>query len=283
MLSADQVADYRRDGFLCLPGFVDPAACSELKLRAEELVDGFEPDDTVRSIFSTAEQTRTSDDYFLTSGDQVRFFFEPDAFGDDGELVQAQALSINKIAHAMHDLDEVFDAFSHSAALAEVAADIGFQQPRLLQSMYIFKQPHIGGEVTSHVDHTFLWTEPQSATGFWFAIEAATEENGCMWALPGGHEQPVRSRFRRADGGGGTTFDTFDEAPYPTEGLVPLEAGVGTLILLHGLLPHRSGPNRSSVSRHAYTLHAIEADAEYPADNWLQRRPDLPMRGFEPN
>jgi phytanoyl-CoA hydroxylase len=60
---------------------------------------------------------------------------------------------------------------------------------------------------------------------------------------------------------------------------VPLEAPRGTLVVLDGLLPHRSGPNRSDLPRHAYTLHAIDPRASYPADNWLQR-PDLPLRGF---
>src|SRR2546430_10370677 len=43
--------------------------------RAEELVRDFDPKGVV-SIFSTHEQTRTSNDYFLESGDKIRFFFE---------------------------------------------------------------------------------------------------------------------------------------------------------------------------------------------------------------
>ena len=144
--------------------------------------------------------------------------------------------------------------------------------------MYIFKQPGIGGEVICHCDHTFLWTEPQSVVGFWFAIEDATLENGCLWAIPGGHRIPVKSRFRRI--GSGTTTDVIDQTPYPTDELVPLEVEAGTLVLLHGSLPHWSAANTSDRSRHAYTLHVIEGGAEYPDDNWLQRAPDLPLRGF---
>jgi phytanoyl-CoA hydroxylase len=80
--------------------------------------------------------------------------------------------------------------------------------------------------------------------------------------------------------GDGTVFDTFDDEPYPNEGEVPLPAPKGTLILLHGLLPHRSNPNTSDRPRDAYTVHVIDGTAEYPADNWLQRDPSLPLRGF---
>ena len=76
-----------------------------------------------------------------------------------------------------------------------------------------------------------------------------------------------------------TTLDVMDPEPYPAEGLVPLEAARGTLVLLDGALPHRSGPNRSDKPRHAYTLHAIDRRARYLDDNWLQR-PSLPLRGF---
>ena len=63
--------------------------------------------------------------------------------------------------------------------------------------------------------------------------------------------------------------------------LQPLEVKKGTLIVLHGLLPHLSRENRSPKSRHAYTLHVIDASAQYPKDNWLQRSTELPLRGFQ--
>lgn len=267
MLTSDQLAAWERDGFLVVEDFVTPERCDELKARAEELIAGFDPD-TITSIFSTNEQTRTSDDYFLESGDKIRFFVE-----------EEDTRTVNKIGHALHDLDPVFDEFSRNPDLAEIAEDIGLQDPRLLQSMYILKAPHVGGEVTSHTDHTFLWTEPASVVGMWFAIEDATLENGCMWALPGGHRLPVRKRFRRSPDGG-TAFDVFEEAPYPSDGEVALPAKKGTLVLLHGLLPHRSDANRSDRPRDAYTIHVIDGAADYPADNWLQRDAALPARGF---
>jgi phytanoyl-CoA hydroxylase len=146
---------------------------------------------------------------------------------------------------------------------------LAIKEPALVQSMYIFKQPRIGGEVTCHQDSTFLYTDPPSVVGLWFALEDATIDNGCLWALPGGHLNGLKSRFVR-DPAGGTKFVRLNEEPWPDEGLVPLEVPAGTLILLDGMLPHLSRINRSDRSRHAYTLHFIDGACEYPAENWLR-------------
>jgi len=175
-LPADERAAFGHDGYLVIPGFLPDATCDALRERARALVDAFDPP-TV-SIFSTKEQTRTSDDYFLGSGDDIRFFFEEEAFLPDGSLRQEKAHSINKIGHALHTLDPVFAALSQSPPVLAVIRDLGMGKPRQLQSMYIFKNPFIGGDVACHQDATFLFTEPTSVAGLWFALEDATTENG---------------------------------------------------------------------------------------------------------
>ena len=277
-LTSGQRDKFAGEGFLVIPNFVSAAWCAALRARAEELVESFDPREAV-SIFSTREQTRTSDDYFLESGDKIRFFFEEDAFLPDGTLKQSKQRSINKIGHALHDLDPVFNRFSRTPEIARLVVDLGIENPLLLQSMYIFKQPNIGGEVTCHQDATFLYSEPPHVIGLWFALEDATQENGCLWAIPGGHKLGLKSRFVRAEGGG-TRFETQDETPWPVDQAVPLEVSTGSLIALHALLPHMSRANRSAKSRQAYTLHVMDGNCYYPADNWLQRPASMPLRGF---
>ena len=279
LLSQVEIELFEQDGYLVLEDFVSKDACEALSHRATEIVDAFDPSESV-SIFTTNEQTRHSDRYFLESGDKIRCFFEEEAFGENGELRQAKSKSINKIGHAMHDLDPVFENFSRTPELAQISKEVGFKDPRILQSMFMFKQPHIGGEVVCHQDATFLHTEPMSVKGFWFALEDATQENGCMWAIPGGHKSPVKSRFSRSKNGKGTEMEIFDDSPWETSKLVPLEVKAGTMVVLHGLLPHMSLANRSANTRHAYTMHIIEGTADYPEWNWLQRSPKMPLRGF---
>lgn len=278
-LNSNQLAAFQRDGFLVLPEFIAEDSCDSLRSRAEELLRDFDPRGDV-SIFSTHEQSRTSDDYFLASGDKIRFFFEENAFLPDGSLRQSKEKSINKIGHALHDLDPIFDRFSRTPEIQQLVSDLGIADPLLLQSMYIFKQPKIGGEVSCHQDATFLYVEPLEMIGLWFALEDATIENGCLWAIPGGHELGLKSRFVRAEPGG-TRFEILDDSPWPEEKLVPLEVEKGTLIVLHALCPHLSRENLSAKSRHAYTLHIIDARSDYPLSNWLQRGKEMPLRGFQ--
>jgi phytanoyl-CoA hydroxylase len=279
VIAAQQLTQYNENGYFVLEGFASASECDDLRARAVELVKQFDPAQVV-SIFSTHEQSRLTDEYFLTSGDKIRFFFEENAFNSDGTLKYEKEKSINKIGHALHDLDPVFEKFSRSHKVKQLAAAIGFEDSLLLQSMYIFKQPNIGGEVTCHQDSTFLYTEPIAIVGLWFAIEDATIENGCLWAIPGGHRDGLKSRWVRTPDGG-MKFEIHDAEPWDEDRLVPLEVSKGSLIVLHGLLPHRSFENRSPRSRHAYTLHLIDSQAIYPDDNWLRRSDEMPLRGFD--
>ena len=277
-LNDDMLAAFDEAGVIILRGAIDPAACDRIRARALELVDAFDPA-AVRHVFSTLTQEQVDDSYFNESGDKIRFFLEDDAFDEKGELRQSKEHSLNKMGHAMHDLDPVFDEFSHTPELAEMAKRLGLADPGVIQSMYIFKPPHIGGEVICHQDSTFIYTEPETCLGFWFALEDATLENGCMHFIPGAHKQPLKQRhFRQPDG----SFRTIelDSAPWPEERKLPAEAAKGDLVVFDGRAPHLSGANHSARSRHAYTLHAIDQAAHYPKENWLQRSGDLPLRGF---
>ena len=109
-----------------------------------------------------SEQTSAqgSSDYFLDSADRIHFFAEKDALDSDGNVKTSEKLlALNKAGHGLHVCDDVFRACSTSGKVRGLVRSLGWTDPVIPQSMYIFKQPRIGGEVTSHQDSCFLHTE----------------------------------------------------------------------------------------------------------------------------
>ena len=275
-MTADMIEFWKDNGYLIIENFKTNEECDELIQRSKELIE--EQDfNKQQSIFDTISQTHNDDNYFLESGDKIRFFFEEKANLSENNIKTNKQYIVNKIGHALHDLDDKFINFSKTEDLDYIAKAIGFKDPLLLQSMYIFKQPKIGGEVVCHQDSTFLITEPESTVGFWFALEDANKENGCLQVASGGHKGPLRKLFKRENNK--MKMEELSNEPFPqTDTFV--EVKKGSLVLLHGRLPHYSCENKSLNSRHAYTLHVIDGKTKYLDYNWLQR-PKLKLSGFK--
>ena len=275
-LNKEMLNFWNNNGYLIIEDFKTNKECDELINRSKELIE--EQDfNNQQSVFDTVSQSHNDDNYFLDSGDKIRFFFEEKANLDEENVKTNKQYIVNKIGHALHDLDDKFIAFSKNEQLDQIAKAVGFQDPLLLQSMYIFKQPKIGGEVVCHQDSTFLKTEPESTVGFWFALEDANRDNGCLQVASGGHKGPLRKLFKRENNK--MKMEELSNEPFPeTDTFV--EVKKGSLVLLHGRLPHYSCENKSSNSRHAYTIHVIDGNSKYLDYNWLQR-PNLKLNGFK--
>ncbi|XP_039717464.1 phytanoyl-CoA dioxygenase domain-containing protein 1 isoform X6 [Pteropus medius] len=102
-LSPSQLQKFREDGFLVLERFLSADECVAMQQRIGEIVAEMDVPPHCRTEFSTQEEEQLraqgSTDYFLSSGDKIRFFFEKGVFDKKGNFLVPPEKSINKIGH----------------------------------------------------------------------------------------------------------------------------------------------------------------------------------------
>lgn len=272
-MTDEHISAFFRDGVVCVPGVVDPDQCDRLRERiaviteeeAERRRKAQAAGEAVASAnFSTVTKEQSANDYFMTSGDKVRFFLESGC--DDVSLA-----TVNKVGHALHTDGGVFQEFVGNSVFRGMLRRLGHRHPSVIQSMYIMKPPKIGGEVVPHQDSTWLATSPFSVMGVWFAIDDATVHNSCLHALKGSQftHVPLTAKARLADG---DKLETVMEGELPAVKLSemePLECKKGTMVLFGGQLIHASGANNSHKSRHAFVFHVVDDACSWDERNWI--------------
>ncbi|KAK0399745.1 hypothetical protein QR680_003193 [Steinernema hermaphroditum] len=268
---------FDRDGFVVIDNVFTEDDLDGLKKRMSEIVSEMNPDEHPKSVFSTYDEDKhAADTYFLESADKIRFFYEEGSIGEDGNLIVPKDRALNKVGHALHWLDTTFKNFTFQKNVKDIIRTVGYVSPEVVQSMYIFKQPKIGGAVTDHIDGTFLQVDPiDHVLGVWIAVDDATQDNGCLWFIPGSHKMnSVDYRFVRTHATEpNKPLLTFrgEKLVFDQDKFVAVPIKRGSLVLIHGLVAHKSEPNTSEKSRHAYTFHIVDShNTVWCKDNWLQ-------------
>ncbi|EPS27069.1 Phytanoyl-CoA dioxygenase domain-containing protein 1 [Penicillium oxalicum] len=297
-LTESQVASFLENGYLVIPDYLSQEEIDAVLNETNKLLNEFSLESHPLTQFTTGDDEQSDhvgDDYFLNSGDKIRYFFEPDAFTSEPDpltgrpaLVKPKHLAVNKIGHSLHSLSSPFKAISLNEKNAAIAKSLGFVDPRVLQSMVICKQPSIGGAVPSHRDSEFLYTDPPSAVGWWYALQDSGPGNATLGMWKGSHKGRkgghITRRFVRKADNKGTEFIVNESSSLPKgmeedkveeptdEDLEILTVKAGSLVLIHGNVLHKSEKNTSPRSRYAYTFHVIEGAEgwEYDKRNWLQ-------------
>lgn len=261
-LSDQQVDQFTRQGYWVIEDFLSREDCRVLMAEMDRIIASQTAIPEV--VFSSQSNDHAKMQYFLDSADKIHFFMEPKARAD----ASSWATSLNKVGHGLHVLNPVFAAYSADQRIKSLAHQLGIRQIGLAQSMYIFKQAGIGAEVVCHQDSSYLFGADSDALGFWFALEDATLDNGCLEVLPGPIDQPLKRQEHRI--GNEIQRQVYDNSPWDESSAIPLPVRQGTLIMLHGRLPHKSKANLSNKTRHAYALHMVDLSKPFPKENWLR-------------
>jgi phytanoyl-CoA hydroxylase len=266
-----RAAQFDRQGYVVVPHLISDDDVAEARAAAARIIAAFEPADHP-TVFRTDDGDRGRDHYFMRSAEAVHCFVEAGAVDADGALTLPKAQAVNKIGHALHDLDPTFRRLCRLPQVASLLRELGYRKPQVWQTMYLCKPPRVGGEVRWHQDASYLATEPASVTGVWIALQDANRDNGCLWVQPGGHSTALRERFEVTDPDQPGELIALNNTPWPgSEQAVPLEVSAGDAVVFSDHLPHYSSHNHSDRSRHAFALHVAEGGAKWSGRNWLQR------------
>lgn len=260
-------------GFKHIAAALDPDLIDELQARIQHWVDTLDLGETT-AVFSTQADAQTRDQYFLDSARGIAAFLEADSVDDNGQLIRPRDQSINKIGHAMHDLDPVFARLGRHPVLVETLKQIANEPWALMQSMVIMKPPGIGGEVRWHQDGTFLIDRDESVIGIWIALEDADPDNACLQFKVDGHRDPLKEIYEVDHATGHNAIRPLADLAWPDEDgsetvFAPCKAG--DALVFGGRIPHASTQNQSGRSRRAMTLHFRRASSPWSPTNWLQR------------
>lgn len=231
----DLAARYAEDGFVVLPGLLSPADLAALDSEVAAICGG----------------ERGSVDGMPDPG--------PGA-------TPADLLRSILCVHFPHKLSPALLDLARRADVVEPLTRVVGPNVKLVQSMFFVKSEGKPGQAW-HQDENFIPTRDRSLAAVWIAVDDATVENGCLWALPGSHRRGVLYPDRETDD---ARFDCTVEShsfPHRDEDAVPLELPAGSAVLFDGYLLHRSLPNTGRHgTRRALVYHYTSAETRLP---WL--------------
>jgi phytanoyl-CoA hydroxylase len=146
---------------------------------------------------------------------------------------------------------------------------------KFMQSMLFIKASGKPGQAW-HQDEDYIMTRDRSLLGSWIGLDRATQENGCLWVIPGSHRPGILWEQRWH---GDRRFDCAEESvgfPYTDEDAIPVEVEAGSVVFFQGYLLHRSLPNRAPAGtyRRALVNHYMSCESLLP---WHKPAENEPM------
>jgi phytanoyl-CoA hydroxylase len=171
---------------------------------------------------------------------------------EGGRFFIARADEITFTTHLVRQ-SPVLRAFTGSALLAGVCADLVGPDVRLYWDQAVYKKPGTESPFPWHQDNGYAFVEPQQYLTCWVALTDATEDNGCPWVVPGLHRR-------------GTLAHDYSDIGYvclrdPADA-VAVPARAGSIVVFSSLTPHSTGPNRTDAVRKAYIVQFAPTGAE---------------------
>lgn len=270
--------DYERDGFAVIENFFSEEEVEQIRKETVDMVrdesSRLNKDGQVHQ--GEIWENPDKNEYYVACADgKTRLFYEPYAVDKNaGKLALKPEEGICKMGFALHRNRPFFMDIVRRKKITDMFRALDYINPTLIQTMVNFKNPKVGGEFIPHQDTSYLTTtDPSQVVGFWFALDDATVENGCLDIIPGSHKWALNRKYVKVKEGkkadGSILEWTGPMAVYDERMYIKAPCKRGALILIHGLLVHKSEPNRTEKSRWAFAFHAFDSGKCKWVDGWL--------------
>jgi phytanoyl-CoA hydroxylase len=194
---------------------------------------------------------------------------------EGGRFFIARADEITFTTHLVLQ-SPVLQAFTASALLADLCADLIGPDVRLYWDQAVYKKPGTESPFPWHQDNGYAYVEPQQYLTCWVALTDATEENGCPWVVPGLHRRGTLAH-EYSDIGFVCLREPSDAVPVPVR--------AGSMVVFSSLTPHSTGANHTKSVRKAYIVQYAPSGAavirSQPGDPVLRVPADDEGRQYE--
>jgi phytanoyl-CoA hydroxylase len=195
--------------------------------------------------------------------------------GDRGELPDhpkadpaepdASVLKRFLCIHFPHKCSDVMVRAIHNRPTVQALTTVIGPNVKCMQSMLFIKASGKPGQAW-HQDEDYIPTRDRSLTGAWIAIDRATQDNGCLWVIPGSHRDGI---IWEQQWHGDRRFDCGEQTvnfPYRDDEAIPVEVEAGSVVIFNGYLLHRSLPNRApeGTFRRSLVNHFMSCESRLP-------------------
>jgi phytanoyl-CoA hydroxylase len=233
-LSADQVAQFHRDGFVAVRQVFTPDEIAEIRDTFMEMAKN----GPVEGLSEVKQALNRGGTAQYAPNDPLRFY--------------------PRMLHPHNHLDKPVGPLSMKymlhPKLEPILAALLTEEPVAVQSMFYFKPPESRGQAL-HQDNFYLRVKPGTCLAAWLAIDDADEENGGMKCVPNTHSYPIQCPEQSNPAESFTTEHVTPPEGYRVED-VPL--GAGDVLFFNGNVIHGSSPNRSKNRfRRAFIFHYV--------------------------
>jgi phytanoyl-CoA hydroxylase len=231
LLTTDRIEQFREQGYL----------------RVEPFLGGTELDHITECFMATVE--RLQSEHALEN---------VQSGGDSDDEFQVYQI---RTAHLQHP---VFRMLIHHSRLLDIVESLIGPDIRLVHYQGVYKPANTGGAVGWHQDNHYFEVQGERTVSVWMALDDATEENGCMWYIPGGHRRryPHEQLWDVREKKG--FYFAIPDSEIDDSGATPIPVERGGLSIHHCLMPHRSLKNRTDVPRRGLAMHFMDAKAPDP-------------------